>query len=312
MASSSEPMETLRSTDSRPEASVVVISLFGGDLLARCLAALRRQQGVEGVEVLVVAAGEPHDLALGEGERRVSSGTLLDLPDRVAQALRLSRGRFALLTEDHLDLPDNWIRRLVDGHGEGIAGMGGAVGIEEPASPAEWAFYFTDFFRYSEPCSTGPSPTLTVCSVCYRRDQLESVDGVLDSGYLEIAVNEALAARYGQLWVDGECVVRTLPRGSLSSMLRERYQLARHFASERLRHWGPGKRWIYACGSPLLPAVLLGRMARRAAFTPGLRRRFLLALLPLSLMSLSWSCGEFLGYVTGRPPRRIDLAEPGL
>jgi hypothetical protein len=304
-------MTSWESPEAPPEASVVVISIFGGALLERCLEAIRQQQGLAGTEVIVVPGeDEPPVLTARRGERFLSAGSLVDLPQRVAEALQLCRGRFIVLTEDHLDLPEGWIRRLIDGHTEGRAAVGGSVAPPRLASTAEWAFYFTDFFRYVPPCPTGPSATLTVCNVSYRRRHLEAIRGVLSRGFLETAVNEALAARFGTLWLDGQCTVRTVARGPFGSMARERYQLARHFASVRLLFWRPWRRWLYAAGSPLLPAWILVRMTRRSTTELRLFTRFVRALPALLLLTLAWSWGELLGYVTGRPPREIRLAQP--
>jgi hypothetical protein len=302
-------MTRTESPEPAPEASFVVISLFGGALLERCLRSIRCQAGLSGTEVILVP-GHNGATAAGPRERVLPPASLVDLPARVTQALLLCRGRFVVLTEDHLDLPVDWARRLIDGHAEGRAAVGGAVAPPRHTSTAEWAFYFTDFFRYVPPCPTGPSPTLTVCNVCYRRHDLEAIREVLSPGFLECAANEALAARLGPLWVEGDCSVRTVARGPFPSMMRERYQLGRHFASLRLRFWNPWRRWLYAVGSPLLVPLILFRMARRSSADPKLFARFARALPPLVLLTLAWSWGEMLGYVTAASPRAIRLAAP--
>ena len=52
----------------------------------------------------------------------------------------------------------------------------------------------------------------------------------------------------------------------------------------------------------------MGRMGGKALRSPRLALSFLRSLIPLTLMSLSWSWGEWLGYVTGRHPRSLVVA----
>jgi hypothetical protein len=82
--------------------------------------------------------------------------------------------------------------------------------------------------------------------------------------------------------------------------LRERYVWGRSYAATRARLAGAPKRAFWAAFSPLLPALMLGRMTLTAL---GKRRNFgayLKALPFTAALVLSWSCGELAGYVTGR------------
>lgn len=291
-----------------PEASVVVLSHFGGRLLERSLASLDAQQGLAGLEVLIVACTEDSESAERYGARVVSRGSLIDLPERAMRAFDLCRGPYVLVLEDHAAVPVDWARRLIDSHVAGRAAVGGSVTLEAPASTTEWALYYSDFHPYLPAPRSGPASTLTVGNVSYRREALREIHDVLSSGYLEGPAHEALAERLGELWLDAGCAVTTVPRGPFLAALGEQSQLGRHFASVRIRFWGPAKRWLYALASPLLPAVFLARMARHAAGAPGVRISFIRSLPALLLLTLAWSWGELLGYVSGSPPRQIRLA----
>jgi hypothetical protein len=52
----------------------------------------------------------------------------------------------------------------------------------------------------------------------------------------------------------------------------------------------------------------MGRMMSKAFRSPKLAASFLRAIVPLKLMVLAWSWGEWLGYVTGEHPRSLVVA----
>ncbi len=93
----------------------------------------------------------------------------------------------------------------------------------------------------------------------------------------------------------------------LRDALYERYAFGRLFACTRLE-LVPGKRLYYCVFAPALPLMLMWRMAARAAKAGPLARAFVRSILPLSLMVLWWSWGEWLGYVTKRHPRSLVVA----
>jgi hypothetical protein len=95
---------------------------------------------------------------------------------------------------------------------------------------------------------------------------------------------------------------------SLREALRERYAFGRIFGQTRATHLTPPRRALYSVLALALPALLLGRMTAKALRSPALLRRFLGALVPLVGLVLCWSFGEWLGYVTGRPPGALVLA----
>jgi hypothetical protein len=57
---------------------------------------------------------------------------------------------------------------------------------------------------------------------------------------------------------------------------------------------------VYAALSPALPAVLLARMAANVARKRRLGGAFVRALPLTAMLTVSWSLGELVGYVTAR------------
>jgi hypothetical protein len=100
---------------------------------------------------------------------------------------------------------------------------------------------------------------------------------------------------------------------SFGDALRERYAFGRIFGHTRIAHVSKGRRWAYVAFAVALPVLLLGRMTLKAFSSPKLLSKYLRAFGAVVALVLCWSWGEWMGYVTGRPPRRLVLAaeKPG-
>lgn len=288
--------------------SVAVISASGEPYLARCLAALRSQRGAPAFEIVVVCdpcipgidtvlrRHPDARIVVNEGQR-----TPLELASR---AVRESRGELILLTKDHCVPGPDWVRTMVEAQREGRAAVGGRVEITPDASTADWAFYFVDFFRYAGPVAAGSVPSLTVCNVAYKLAELQAILSTWDKAFVETEVNAALCTRFGTLWLHPASEVTLDRHVTLRAAVKERYALGRLFGCSRVDRCSPGWRLVYVLFAPVLPLLLLGRMARVALRSRRHAGAFLRSLGPLTVIVLARSWGEWLAYLTGRPPAR--------
>jgi len=292
--------------------SVAVVGICGAQHVERCLQSLARQLGAPPFDVVVVHDPHLDDIeelaqrwpkvrfASNEGQR-----TPLELASR---ALKEARGEIVLLTEDHCVARPDWVRTLVQAHSEaGRSVVGGVVQIASGASATDWAFYFVDFFRYARPAQRGASPTLTVCNVSYKREQLDAIRDVWETYFHETAIHDALRARFGELWLEPDAEVMTGRHVEFGHAIYERYAFGRLFGCTRLL-FAPHKRLFYCVFAPALPLILIGRMARKALGARLLARDFLRSLGPLTAMALWWSWGEWVGYLTQRHPGSLVVA----
>jgi hypothetical protein len=302
--------------------AVAVVGICGAAHLRRCLRALADQR--ECAPFRTVVAHDPRlsgmktlladfpdvRIVSNEGQR-----TPLELASRAIQEslndLTSDQEVFILLTEDHCIPPPDWVARMTAAMVPGRAAVGGMIRALEACSAVDWAFYYVDFFRYCPDRrrhATGRiAPSLTVCNVMYRRTQLEAIAPLWSDSFHETAVNSALR-RFGVLWLtsDSEVVMGRSVR--FRDAVRERYAFGRLFGCTRPQFAGRHWRWIGGLAAPLLPFLLVTRMAQSAAGNPVTRSRFLEALFPLVLMVIAWSFGEWLGYLTARRPRDLSVA----
>lgn len=291
--------------------TVAVVAICGATHLARCLGALAAQVNAPPFDVLVVYDPHLDDVPTLAGKfpnvRMVANAGQRSPLELAARAVAEATGDRIILTEDHCVPEPDWVRKLYDAQAPGRAAVGGLVQASADSNSVDWAFYAVDFFRYMSPARRGPSPSLTVCNVAYRRDQLQSIQSLWTEIFHETAINEALRERFGQLWLAPEARVRMRRNVRFGDAVYERYAFGRLFGCTRLQ-FAPAKRLYYSVFAPALPLLLLGRIAGRSLRSWQNAIRFLRAIPVLVSLVVAWSWGEWLGYVTRKRPASLVVA----
>ncbi len=294
------------------KATVGIVTICGAEHLRRCLDALSQQEGSPSFEILAVYGPRLKEVAeLSNhfpGVRFIAAEDAPTPPELACRAIREAGGEIILLTEDHCRPQNTWVRKLCEAQSPEFAAVGGIVEAEDYISAVDWAVYWVDFFRYARPVREGPSPTLTHCNISYMRSHLDAVSEVWKEIFHETAVNNALKKHFGELRLI-DAGVRMHRHVSLREALAERYRYGRLFGCQRLQFCTPGGRLFYAMLSPALPVLLMGRMTVGALSKPRLLFLFLRSLPILTLLTVSWSVGESLGYLTGRRPSSLRAAK---
>ncbi len=295
-----------------PTVTVAVVGICSAAHIRRCLEALASQEGAPAFDVVV--AYDPHvpnvpDLQADFPEVRLVANEGQRNPLELASlAIGTAEGDVICLTEDHCIPRADWVRTMVAAQQPGRAVVGGRVEVRPGTSATDWAFYFVDFFRYAAPVDDGPSPTLTVCNVSYKRAELDQVREVWEKYFHETAINDTLRRHFGDLWLVQESEVTMKRNVTFSDAIYERYAFGRLFGCTRIEFCSPGRRLYYAIFAPLLPVILMARMTGKALQSGKLFRAYLRALFPLTTMVLWWSWGEWMGYVTGKHPGSLVVA----
>jgi hypothetical protein len=305
--------------DSPPTLSVVVTLVSGKVVdLAACLQSLRDQEDPPAHEILV-----PYDrpcspvteLAAAYPEAKFLQGDGLDFAAARAGGshepydalrtigLKAARGRYVALTEDHATLAPRWCQTLVElleQHPE-LGAVGGALECGSNRL-LNRAIYYCDFGRYQNPLPEGPAAFVSDSNVVYRRQALEEIRSVWESGFHEFPVHRALVKHGRPIWLTPR-ITAWQNRGeqTLGAALKERYVWGRAFAGIRFDGRSMVRRLIFASLSPVLPFVLTFRLLRRSLSGGRRLAAFLPALPHVALLTSVWASGEFVGYVTGRP-----------
>jgi hypothetical protein len=285
--------------------------------LAGCLQALTRQVDPPSMEIIVPY--HPRTPGIEDLKLRFPSVVFLGIEDLKtfvdrggsrehhdelrARGLAAARGDLLGLLEDHARPDPHWCARMVEAHRQSYAAVGGAIenGIDRPLN---WAVYFCDFYRYQNPVPQGESPFVSDANVSYKRSVLAAIRPIWQEVFHETAVNWELTSRGEKLALAPQVIVyqhRSDLR--LCSALKERFIWGRSYAASRGKLSGALKRAIYAVLSPMLPGVLLLRMTMSVAKKGRCLGAFLKALPLTALLTVSWSLGELLGYLTAHTDR---------
>jgi hypothetical protein len=216
-----------------------------------------------------------------------------------ARGIEAARGDIVAMLEDHGRPDAHWARRMAAAHREPWAAVGGAIenGIDRPLN---WAVYFCDFGRYQNPLPAGESEFASDANICYKRSALESVQGAWQGQYRETEVNWELRSRGQKLALAPDAVVYQQRLGlRLATALAERYIWGRSYAESRCSLISRGKQLALAATSPLIPIVLVSRMARDAFSRRRNFSAFLRSVPITALLACAWSAGEARTYICG-------------
>lgn len=299
--------------------SVVVTVVDGGETLVRCLAALARQVNPPTLEIIVpydesvpgmapVVAKFPtfHFLPIGQVDtRRPKDGPAgqHELFDRRRSAgLARARGQLVAIVEDRGVPRPDWARTLVEEHEKlPYAVVGG--GVENGRDRTlNWAVYFCDFGRYQLPFQAGPREYVTDVNIGYKRRALDQTRELWKDRYHETTVHWALIRAGETLYLSDRFAVDQMRDNlSVGRLVGERVGWGRLFAYTRAREIGVVKRWLLAATAPLLPLVLFYRLARHQAAKRRTLGKFVTASPAVFLLLATWSLGEMIGYLTGKP-----------
>lgn len=295
-----------------PSLTVAVISIVGGEVLERCLAAIP-----EGADELLAVTRSARDEALPAalGWRAVD-GRESSVPQRRARALRAARCDIVALIEDTCVPNARWphaIRRIFAD--ASVAAAGGPVAIDAALPPSSIALACAEYGRYhprrfgaSGPTSaieTGIDgfPGLPGANLALRRSSVERFEPGED-GLIEAEVAMTLRALGSRLVFDREMEVSYRFGDPGGARLVSRFRHGRLYAGRRARAEGAAARARGLIQAPLLPLVLSAR-AMRTLRLPELKRARTAALPWLVLQQTAWSAGELVGYLSG-PGRALE------
>lgn len=300
------------STETGQHVTVVVVAISSRERLEDCLVALSRQRSAPPFDVVV--AHDRRDAAIQPLSQSHPSVSFLpddgdaSPPELATRAIKASTGDVVLLTEDHCVPNEHWVATLCAEQRADRAAVGGPVRPDDRCTATDLAVYFVDFFRYMPPRESGISPSLTHCNISYRRSQLDEIAALWQTTFDETTINAALQSRFGALWIASPAFVTMRRHVRLHDAMRERYSFGRLFGALRSNSISLPKRTIYAIVAPVLPLIVLGRIAA-VAVARGAGIQFLRALPPLIALVIAWTWGEWLGNLTRRKAQLFVASE---
>ena len=298
-------------TDSAPrELSVIVGSLDGASTIRDCLASLQAAcQGID-AEILVADASVGDD-TVHLAREAMPSARVLSLPVGTlvpalwGAGLREARGRVVAFTIAQCAVDRGWARAFLEGIAGGAAGVGGRLAVRPHTSATGRA---TFYLRYSAwlAVADGPAVEIPGDNAAYDHASLRAVRDATGGPFWEVEAHARFRAAGRRLVVHPGAVAWFTDDTPLGTMAARRFAHGRHSGSFRVRR-GIRTRWQMVLGAPLVPFILLVRVARRVARAPGQRAGFVSSIGAFLVLAAAWAAGEAIGGFTAGAEKREAL-----
>ncbi len=282
--------------------SVIVPSVNGISDLKGCLDALFASEGAS-LEVIVVDRTNEAQRWTVERDYpdavliRVPPGTTI--PEMRKIAIRRAGAPAVAVIEDHVLVPPDWARRMLDALEEGHDVVGGAVENAATDTLTDWAAFLCEYSSVLPPLPAGPSTWLPGNNVIYRRAVLERFDAVLDDHGWENRLHDAMRAGGVELIMRPDIVVGHKMHYSFGLYISQRFLYSRSYAGARVAGAPLAHRLKMGALAFALPPVIFLRTVSRIRAKNYHVDKLIRSLPHQVAFAVSWGVGEIVGYWFG-------------
>ena len=295
-----------------PLVSVVIASVNGFPALGECLEALARQKGQVASEVLVVDRCGAETRAAVRARfpdvQVIAAKAGTSVPALRAMGMAQARGRMIAILEDHCNIQPGWLEAIARQRQAGALVIGGAVENGSVERTVDWAAFFCEYARFMPPVPRGVVREITGNNSVYDRTVLERVGPEATAEVWESFLHDRMRDLGVAFHSDPDLSVVHKKTFGYGHFLAQRYHYSRSFAGQRLKGSPWWKRMGYACATPLLPPILMGRLLGAVARKRRHGARFVQASPVLLTFLMSWAWGEAVGALLG-PGRSLARVE---
>jgi len=282
--------------------SVVIPSVNSIDDLRGCLDALSAQTNAT-LEIIVVDR-------LGDGVQKAVAaeypGVLVvpvpsdtTIPEMRARGFQRATSDAIGVIEDHVIVPPDWARRLLDTLASGVDVAGGPIENAATESRVDWAAFLCEYSACLPPLKGGEASWLPGNNIAYRRSVLDRYQVVLERGLWENHLHDAMRADGVKLVMLPDLVVGHKMHYTFDLYLSQRYLYARSYAGARVAGKPAPVRLVYGLASLVLPPMLFARTLK-TIINKGRHLEHLAPSIPMLMaFVMSWGLGEMHGYVLG-------------
>jgi hypothetical protein len=285
-----------------PRMSVVVASKVGKPFIDFCLQSLEAK--AVGAEVIVVVAGAreyAHTLTADYPWARVIHSTgVTQVPALRRLGVQEARSAFVAIIEEHCSAAPDWLANAIRALESGRYGaVGGPVGDDGYRRLRDWVVYFLEYHGALPPAVSGETDNLNDANIAYQRSLLLDHIDLLDDGYWPMTLHPTLIAKGVKMLSAPGMIVHHRGPFDFGYYLRQRFLFSRAYAGVRAQKQPVWRRLAYVVLAPLVPFMMLARIAR-IVLRKGRRIPQFVATLPLlSVALVVMVAGEWLGCVAG-------------
>ena len=285
------------------ELSVVVASKNARRTIWNCLDALVNQDHSNDVEIVVVDASTDDSAEIARQFKQITlvrADPELLVPELWKMGIERTNGQSVAFTTASFIPAGNWIAELRSQLTGEHAAVGGVFEKLAPDRYSQWAIYFLRYAAYLPSTPPHPASQLAADNAVYRRWVFEKYAKYLEDGFWEHPVNLALKADGHSLFLTPALMVSMGYFGKPGDFFLHRFYHGRIFGAERTSRASLIKRLFYIIASPLIPLVLLLRVAANVLRNKSHLLEFVFSMPWILYYVLGWSSGEFAGYLFGK------------
>ena len=279
------------------ELTVIVGCVDAGTRLSECLEAL--QSACSGIDAEILVVDGSAESSLDLVRKRFSSARFLSMPSGTlvpalwGRGLREARGRIVAFTIAQCRVGAGWARTLIEGIRAGAAGVGGPIDVRPGTSATGRA---TFYLRYSAwlNASDGTVREIAGDNAAYDHAALRAVRNDATEAFWEVEAHARFRELGRTLMMHPGATAWFTDDTGLATMAARRFAHGRHSGAFRVRD-GIRTRWQMVLASPVVPFVLLARVARRVIRGRGHVVSFLTSLGAFLVLAFAWAAGEAIG-----------------
>ena len=276
---------------------------------------LAAQTIAKGIELILVMSTPADAPTFSQIETSFHSLIVIPVPRIVAlstaraNGVRAARAPFVFIAETHAYPDPTLAERLIAALSEewslAVPGFRNA----NPDSPLSWAGFLSDYGAWAASLDAGEIERAPSHDTAFRRsvllefgDRLEKALTFGDELYV------TLHARGHRSYFEPAAGIQHVNIDRFKSFVRERYLSGVLIGGYRSARWSVMRRALYACGSPLIPIVVLSRV-QKGVREVGRRESFPTGTIPALIFgAILKAAGELRGYLLGAP----ESAEVGM
>jgi hypothetical protein len=279
------------------ELTVIVGSLDARTHLPECLEALHAACAGIDAEILVVDGSA--DSSLDLVRKRFNSARFLAMPSGTlvpalwGRGLREARGRVVAFTIAQCRVGAGWARCLIDGIRAGAVGVGGPIDVQRGTSATGRATFYLRYSAWLSP-SDGLVREIAGDNAAYDHAALRGVRNDASEAFWEVEAHARFRELGRTLAMHRGATAWFTDDTGLATMATRRFAHGRHSGAFRVRD-GIRTRWQMVGAAPLVPFVLLARVARRVIRARGHALSFLTSLGAFLVLASAWAAGEAIG-----------------
>ncbi|MEX5214724.1 MAG: glycosyltransferase [Nitrospiraceae bacterium] len=288
---------------SRHTISVVIACVNGLPSIHECLTALERERQGVSAEILVLCCcgntTAAHIATHFPACTLIHFPTRLGIPELRAIGMARATGEIVSIIEDHCLVGEGWFREILAAHEKGYEAVGGAVTNGSVERLTDWAVFLCEYSGVMPPIPDGEVAGITGNNASYRTTILDRVEDSTKRECWELFLHQELRRQGVKFLSAPSIIVSHKKEFGFWYFMAQRYHYSRSFAGMRRQRTSRLNSLLYACASPLLPGLMLWRMARQVWIKRRHMDKFVLSLPFQAAFMLSYAAGECVGYLFG-------------